>query len=578
MTVIAKQPISAEQIAKKMLAEPFRHQKPIEKLTDPISDQSMVVTLDQLKTYEHNPRRTRNPKYDEIKQSILSRGLDQPPPITKRPGESHYIIRNGGNTRLAILKELWEETKDERFYRIQCLFKPWESEISTLVGHLAENELHGELKFIEKALAVSEMKKLYEEDEKQKISTRNLIERLKEDGYPISKTLAHRMLDCVDYLLPAIPELLYAGLGRPRIEELIIFRNQLQKIWEHYLEKDEEQFSHFWINTLTLSVQNFEDISEYAFEQIKDEFIGRLAQLTGSEYNTLQLDLISISRGEELIHSEQEEDDEEEVEYDEYESPLAEELIATNNTINKKAVETTTEPATIQPPLQSNTVLTTDSTTTASENQAIATEEQQQAFLAEHIVEVVTTSPRVQLINQQIENQLGGELPVFTEAVLKSIPVQAGSGLAEVSDLWYISKQIDTPEGIRDELYRLIYDIACYGNYQQNLIQTNEGLGFGVTTNNQQEKNQHTDMIALLIMVLLRLHENLPETEQQKIISALFGQMLLGAYDLDIGTNKAISIGMEKLPDVLLVKLFRFIRLARRLVDLCKNTDLQLEE
>lgn len=576
MTVIAKQPISAEQIAKKMLAEPFRHQKPIEKLIYPISDQSMVVSLDQLKTYEHNPRRTKNPKYDEIKQSILSRGLDQPPPITKRPGESHYIIRNGGNTRLAILKELWEETKDERFYRIQCLFKPWESEISTLVGHLAENELHGELKFIEKALAVSEMKKLYEENlgNEELLSYRKLSEKLSNDGYPVSYTLVRRMVECVDYLLPAIPDLLYAGLGRPRIEELIIFKNQLQKIWEHYLEKNEEQFSNFWINTLTLSVQNFEDISEYAFEQIKDEFIGRLAQLTGSEYNTLQLDLISISRGEELIHSEQEEDDEEETDDDEYETPLAEELIATNNTVN----ETTIQPTTIQPPLQSNTVLTTDPTTTASASQAIATEEQQQAFLAEHIVEAVTTSPRVQLINQQIENQLGGELPVFTEAVLKSIPVQAGSGLAEVSDLWYISKQIDTPEGIRDELYRLIYDIACYGNYQQNLIQTNEGLGFGVTTNNQQEKNQHTDMIALLIMVLLRLHENLPETEQQKIISALFGQMLLGAYDLDIGTNKAISIGMERLPDVLLVKLFRFIRLARRLVDLCKNTNLQLEE
>ena len=72
----------------------------------------MVVTLDQLHPYDLNPRVTRNPRYDDIKASIRERGLDAPPAITRRPGESHYIIRNGGNTRLAILHELWSETKE----------------------------------------------------------------------------------------------------------------------------------------------------------------------------------------------------------------------------------------------------------------------------------------------------------------------------------------------------------------------------------------------------------------------------------------------------------------------------------
>ena len=85
----------------------------------------MVVTLDQLRPYDHDPRVTRNPAYAEIKASIRERGLDAPPAITRRPGEAHYIIRNGGNTRLAILRELWSETKEERFFRIACLFRPW---------------------------------------------------------------------------------------------------------------------------------------------------------------------------------------------------------------------------------------------------------------------------------------------------------------------------------------------------------------------------------------------------------------------------------------------------------------------
>ncbi|MGV8442372.1 hypothetical protein ACV34A_33640, partial [Pseudomonas aeruginosa] len=72
-------------------------------------------------------------------------GMDAPPAITRRPGEAHYIIRNGGNTRLAILRELWSETKEERFFRIACLFRPWPArgEIVALTGHLAENELRG---------------------------------------------------------------------------------------------------------------------------------------------------------------------------------------------------------------------------------------------------------------------------------------------------------------------------------------------------------------------------------------------------------------------------------------------------
>jgi hypothetical protein len=74
--------------------------------------------------YDHDPRVKRNPAYAEIKASIRERGLDAPPAITRRPGETHYIIRNGGNTRLAILRELWSETKEERFFRISCLFRP----------------------------------------------------------------------------------------------------------------------------------------------------------------------------------------------------------------------------------------------------------------------------------------------------------------------------------------------------------------------------------------------------------------------------------------------------------------------
>jgi len=105
--------VSPQEMANKLMSDGFSRTGPVaENLTDPITDTAMVVTLDQLRPYELDPRLTRNPLYEEIKASIRQRGLDAPPPITRRPGADHYIIRNGGNTRLAILRDLWSVTKD----------------------------------------------------------------------------------------------------------------------------------------------------------------------------------------------------------------------------------------------------------------------------------------------------------------------------------------------------------------------------------------------------------------------------------------------------------------------------------
>lgn len=82
----------------------------------------MSVPLDQLRAFDLNPRITRNPNYDEIKESIRNRGLEHLPQITQRPGEKYYIIASGGNTRLAILNDLWLETHDKKYWNVSCFF------------------------------------------------------------------------------------------------------------------------------------------------------------------------------------------------------------------------------------------------------------------------------------------------------------------------------------------------------------------------------------------------------------------------------------------------------------------------
>ena len=191
---------SQEDINSKLQQDHFPRGPELEQLPDPLTDTPMLVTLEQLRPYEHNPRFIRNPLYDDIKASIRERGLDQSPPITRRPGETYFIIRNGGNTRLAILGELWQETRDERFFRIHCLFRPWTNEINALLGHLAESDLHGQLTFIERALAVAKLKAMLEPDGTI-LSQRELAKRLAAGGYPVSQSHISRMLDTLEYLL-----------------------------------------------------------------------------------------------------------------------------------------------------------------------------------------------------------------------------------------------------------------------------------------------------------------------------------------------------------------------------------------
>lgn len=109
---------------------------PMDAASLPVSEMAMVLSLDQLRPNPDNPRKGRNPRYEEIKASVRARGLDSIPKVTRDPqGEDVYIFSDGGNTRYQILCELWQETGDERFYRIHTIFKPWPGRLKCLVGH-----------------------------------------------------------------------------------------------------------------------------------------------------------------------------------------------------------------------------------------------------------------------------------------------------------------------------------------------------------------------------------------------------------------------------------------------------------
>lgn len=284
--------LTTPDLAAQLLAAPFsRDTSAVQAASDPLVDTPMRVTLDQIRPYQHNPRRAPNPQHEAIKASIRLRGLDQPPSITRRPGEEHFIIRNGGNTRLAILNELWAETADERFHTLLCLFRPWTArgEILALTGHLAENELRGSLSYIERSQAVDQARQLYERECGRALNQRELAERLTADGYPVDQPAISRMGDTVTYLLPAIPDALHAGLGRPQVSKLLLLRKAAQKTWQHHAPDGESaQFEPLFQHSLARCDG---DLAQFSLDRVRDEVIGNLAQHLHRDYDELALDL-----------------------------------------------------------------------------------------------------------------------------------------------------------------------------------------------------------------------------------------------------------------------------------------------
>jgi ParB family protein of integrating conjugative element (PFGI_1 class) len=153
---------------------------------DPRTESQIELAVDEIHPYEHNPRRATNAKFDDIKESIRTSGLRSPLTVTRRPGESHFIVEAGGNTRLLALRQLWAETRDPRFRKLVVLFRPWRSESHVLTAHLIENEQRGEMTFWDKACGIVALKSRLEAEQGRALTLRPLEDALHALGLAVN--------------------------------------------------------------------------------------------------------------------------------------------------------------------------------------------------------------------------------------------------------------------------------------------------------------------------------------------------------------------------------------------------------
>ncbi|MBS0450052.1 MAG: ParB family protein [Proteobacteria bacterium] len=543
-------------MAAKLLASSFERSTPsAAALTDPIADTPMVVTLDQLRPYDHDPRVTRNPAYEDIKASIRGRGLDAPPAITRRPGEPHYIIRNGGNTRLAILRELWSETKDERFFRIPCLFRPWpqRGEVVMLTGHLAENELRGGLSFIERALGVEKAREFYEQECGQALSQSELARRLTADGFPLPQSHISRMQDAVHYLLPAIPNLLYGGLGRHQVERLSVLRKASERTWERRAL------------SLNLSVEFatlFQDVlaqfdtqpDNFSPQRVQDELVGQMAELLRADYDTLSLEIDDSESRQRALTSDPA-------------PPQAARSAGPAASAPAPSLQPSTAPSVRSPREPSASGMPSvgeaapaGSTPAARPKDAPhddgqGNDGQRDERLQAHIVSSAPTTDRLQSIQRMVADQMGDKLPDFEADALRAIPVQAG-GLYPITDVWYIEPGLDAPDRLRVHIVQFAREIAEEAGVAEQVKPSDSSIGFDCMA------PPAARTMPLFARAVLALLHSLCAASQP----ALGVDRARLAEDL---TPLLCGGGAHpRLSDVGLVKLFRLLRLARRLLDL----------
>ncbi|RMV73326.1 hypothetical protein ALP05_01484 [Pseudomonas caricapapayae] len=485
---------------------------------DPVTETPMVVTLGQVRPYDSNPRTKRNPQYEEIKESIRTRGLDQPPPITRRPGEEFFIISNGGNTRLAIMNELYSETKDEKFRSFNALFRPWKGEINALTGHLAENDIRGNLSFIERALAIEKVRELYEQQAGGALSQRELAKRLKADGYKISNSQISRMQDAIRYLLPAIPNLLYSGYGIDPAVKLIGLYKAANAAWGKYAS-DNASLPFFDLFTETLNT--FDDPSALPdFKRIQDELTGQMEQALGIDYELLTLDMIeegARSRSQDNVLS----------------PPNATVELASTlapNTAGPSLDETGEEapggvPAssTVSPDTQSSGASAPERDTSES---------------------------------SQGSDQKGAVAPIIAR------PTSPKS--------WSIPLPAEEPAGLRTNMATLATEIAKAVGLPGSIVTVDSGAGFFYQQPGDDQDNKLDARAEPILAFIHSLSTAFSGREDQ--VSELGENLsLTRVVPLLLGTPAVVDGGQastsERLSDGDVIKLFSLIRLARRLMD-----------
>ncbi|MGL4859093.1 MAG: ParB family protein [Enterobacteriaceae bacterium] len=492
----------------------------------PVSEMPMVLTLDQLRPNPDNPRTSRNPRYDEIKSSILARGLDSVPKVTKNPdcSDDVYIFSDGGNTRYTILVELWEETREERFRRIQCIFKPWPGRLQCVIGHLAENDVRGDLSFIEKSFGVAKARSIQEEILGRALSQRELADLLNREGYPIHHSSISRMEYVIKQLYPCLPTLLESGLSRGQVVPIINLRMAAERAWDKFsLNTDVVKT---FENVFAEVCHSLDDPEHYTLETLKDELIAALLREIPSPEVTYDRWLIELDPKEQ----------------------------------NRRKLFGDPEPIPQHVINADHQVVPVDISSEGRQTKSAGRREGQIDLHDQSNQSRVPTLPddlATDVIQQEPQDN---EQPLLPESAISDSSVSfANTGLEPVMDIWRISALQDDIEHLQDAAFRLVFELAEVLEAEQELCEDNtpDSVGYRL----QVEVHMASPLTRLLVGLSGDANVSLSAVELTNIL---------------IGTAQPVDWPL--FDDIQVVKFLRLIRVVRRLREIQRQSQQGGEE
>ena len=539
-----------------------------------VGEVPMVLTLDELRPNPDNPRTQRNPRYADIKASIASRGLDSVPKVTKDPANpAFFVFSDGGNTRYAILQELWAETQDERFYRIACYVKPWPGRLMCLLGHLAENDLRGNLSFVERAKGVVSARELYEQESGQSLSLRALSERLRADGYAVHPSSIQRMEYTTTHLLPCLPALLYSGLGRTDIEKLITLRTTAEKTWQTLMtersgsatfgqifseictEFDSEEAYSFegFRAALTRQLQLKADKPELTYDHWLLALQGESVTARGITSGSAVSSIASDERACEMLLPSLET------------APVRDTLHGDTEQAAIVGLSGVSAPAPLPNPMGSALTVSPGERVTTDPNPHVTDPRFEKDYQEEQLPLAGATTSSSLLPPLPAADSGALRSPTTTPSVLPPLlsatddgdglpflPDEdvtlafADSGLEPVTDIWAVSVLQDDIEHLQGSVFRLAFELAEHFELGDMLLQDSDPASAGF------QMLAGKDAIDL---------SNSPAWDW---LNELSGKTMLLSLDFLVGTTSQPS----DLSDFLMVKLMRLLRVLRRLREL----------
>ena len=272
----------AKNIAASLFVKP-----PKQSTTDTTTRQQAVpgsymnVPTDKIDFFDKNPRKHLDDEsYEQIKASIRATGVQHPVHITQRPDSDRFVLAQGGNTRLSIVKELWAETNDNRFASIPCIYVEYTSETDIQIAHLIENEQRQEMCFWDKAQAYSEIREIFQSSSGKKLSLRDCETVFATHGLSVSHALL-RFFFFANDKLQALDKLAI-GLSIPKTTEISKTYNDLKKRCKDD-GKSEQDFEDWFVIALR-------DFAQYA-ETDTELDAGRLIEhlnISFSDYFDIQ--------------------------------------------------------------------------------------------------------------------------------------------------------------------------------------------------------------------------------------------------------------------------------------------------